>query len=157
MTPDSLVSNPWGAQGLNRYSYVENGPLSAVDPSGHFCGPSPGGAGGGCNEDMTFVPPDSDGSAIGGLPDPAPYACYGLCSDPARAASGANDSLDCIYAAGGSGGSPFKKVTSSSFNMAHSIVQGRMPAVPIAHAAGGTLPQRSIGTPLPDGNNLRRC
>ncbi|MBL6938546.1 MAG: VCBS repeat-containing protein [Alphaproteobacteria bacterium] len=36
MTPDPFVQNPWGAQGLNRYSYVENGPLSATDPSGYL-------------------------------------------------------------------------------------------------------------------------
>jgi RHS repeat-associated protein len=32
---DSVVQSPFDSQSLNRYSYVENGPLSATDPTGH--------------------------------------------------------------------------------------------------------------------------
>jgi RHS repeat-associated protein len=35
MSADMLVQNPFGSQSYNRYSYVENGPLSATDPTGH--------------------------------------------------------------------------------------------------------------------------
>jgi RHS repeat-associated protein len=35
MSADPVVSDPLGAQGFNRYSYVENEPLSATDPTGY--------------------------------------------------------------------------------------------------------------------------
>ncbi len=35
MSPDSMVSDPFDGQSFNRYSYVENGPLSATDPTGN--------------------------------------------------------------------------------------------------------------------------
>ncbi len=35
MSADSIIPNPMNGQAFNRYSYVNNGPLSAVDPSGH--------------------------------------------------------------------------------------------------------------------------
>jgi len=35
LSADSTVQNPFDSQSFNRYSYVENGPLSATDPSGH--------------------------------------------------------------------------------------------------------------------------
>src|SRR5262249_34956709 len=35
MAADSIVPDAFNSQSLNRYSYVNNGPLSAVDPSGH--------------------------------------------------------------------------------------------------------------------------
>jgi RHS repeat-associated protein len=35
MSPDPIISNPFNGQAFNRYSYVNNGPLSATDPSGH--------------------------------------------------------------------------------------------------------------------------
>ncbi|MEI9997500.1 MAG: RHS repeat-associated core domain-containing protein [Rhizomicrobium sp.] len=35
LSPDGIVPNPFGSQSLNRYAYVENGPLSATDPSGN--------------------------------------------------------------------------------------------------------------------------
>ncbi len=35
MSPDSMVSDPFDGQSFNRYSYVENGPLSATDPTGY--------------------------------------------------------------------------------------------------------------------------
>lgn len=49
MSADSVISAPFYGQAFNRYSYVENGPLSAIDPSGHDCMSisSPGGGGGG--------------------------------------------------------------------------------------------------------------
>ncbi len=34
LTADPLVSRPWRSQAYNRYSYVENSPLAATDPSG---------------------------------------------------------------------------------------------------------------------------
>jgi len=36
LTPDTFVQFPDHSQGLNRYSYVNNNPLSYSDPSGHF-------------------------------------------------------------------------------------------------------------------------
>lgn len=35
LSADPIVKYPEGAQGLNRYSYVDNNPLSRVDPSGY--------------------------------------------------------------------------------------------------------------------------
>lgn len=35
LSADPIVQYPAGAQGLNRYSYVDNNPLSRVDPSGY--------------------------------------------------------------------------------------------------------------------------
>lgn len=35
MTPDTIVQFPESTQGFNRYTYVDNNPLSNVDPSGH--------------------------------------------------------------------------------------------------------------------------
>jgi RHS repeat-associated protein len=35
MSADSLVSNPMNGQSYNRYSYTNNNPLNATDPSGH--------------------------------------------------------------------------------------------------------------------------
>ena len=35
LSADPMVQHPAGAQGLNRYSYTDNNPLSRVDPSGY--------------------------------------------------------------------------------------------------------------------------
>ena len=35
ITPDSLISNPYDPQNLNRYAYARNNPLTFTDPSGH--------------------------------------------------------------------------------------------------------------------------
>jgi RHS repeat-associated protein len=32
----AVVPDPMNGQAYNRYSYVLNGPLNAIDPSGHF-------------------------------------------------------------------------------------------------------------------------
>jgi RHS repeat-associated protein len=42
LSPDLFVQAPFNTQSFNRYSYVWNNPLSLVDPSGYFCGPSGG-------------------------------------------------------------------------------------------------------------------
>jgi RHS repeat-associated protein len=46
MSADSVVPNALDGQAYNRYSYVENGPLSAIDPTGHDCSSSSGGGSG---------------------------------------------------------------------------------------------------------------
>jgi RHS repeat-associated protein len=40
LTPDPFVISPYSSQGLNRYSYVRNNPLSLADPSGFQEDPS---------------------------------------------------------------------------------------------------------------------
>ena len=35
MAPDSIIPDPNDGQSYNRYTYVDNGPLSATDPTGH--------------------------------------------------------------------------------------------------------------------------
>jgi hypothetical protein len=35
MTPDDLIPDQYNTQSLNRFTYVENGPLSYTDPTGH--------------------------------------------------------------------------------------------------------------------------
>gem|GEM_PF-3855451 len=34
--PDDVIANPYNPQELNRYSYVNNNPLTYTDPTGHF-------------------------------------------------------------------------------------------------------------------------
>ena len=36
LSPDPFVQYPGSAQGMNRYAYVGNNPLSFTDPSGYF-------------------------------------------------------------------------------------------------------------------------
>jgi RHS repeat-associated protein len=36
LSPDPFISNPYYSQSLNRYAYVGNNPLSAIDPSGYW-------------------------------------------------------------------------------------------------------------------------
>jgi hypothetical protein len=35
MTPDDIIPDQYNSQALNRFTYVENGPLSYTDPTGH--------------------------------------------------------------------------------------------------------------------------
>lgn len=37
LSADSIIPDAYNGQSLNRYTYVNNGPLSATDPSGHEC------------------------------------------------------------------------------------------------------------------------
>jgi RHS repeat-associated protein len=39
-SPDIILQNPYSTQGLNRYAYCLNNPLSMTDPSGHYAGSS---------------------------------------------------------------------------------------------------------------------
>jgi RHS repeat-associated protein len=40
LSPDATIPNPFSGQSFNRYSYVENGPLSQTDPTGFTNGSS---------------------------------------------------------------------------------------------------------------------
>jgi RHS repeat-associated protein len=66
ITPDPFVARPFNAQGLNRYTYVENNPLRFVDPSGFDEGEGEGEGGGGrdyAQEEADFEASYSAGAA----------------------------------------------------------------------------------------------
>lgn len=63
LSADPFVQSPFHSQSLNRYSYVENNPLSFTDPSGFLMNPEPG--------DW----PEWD-------PTPSPPPCWWICGPP---------------------------------------------------------------------------
>ena len=88
MSADSMVPNPFNGQAFNRFSYVNNGPLSATDPTGHvedtndwtYILPDGGTSGGGDDspddwsgdtEPITITP----GPDITSVPNPCPDPC----------------------------------------------------------------------------------
>jgi len=93
VSPDPFVTDPFSSQGMNRYSYVQNRPLSFVDPSG-FTGQG-GPCGGGAKNfvvpnpypinrgEATFAP--TMGSVI---PPPPPQFFVFPCADDERRRTG---------------------------------------------------------------------
>ncbi len=93
VSPDPFVTDPFSSQGMNRYSYVQNRPLSFVDPSG-FTGEG-GPCGGGAKNfvvpnpypinrgEATFAP--TMGSVI---PPPPPQFFVFPCPDDERRRTG---------------------------------------------------------------------
>jgi RHS repeat-associated protein len=80
VTPDPFVTEPFNPQGLNRYSYVQNNPLTYTDPSGFDISDDPyqgssGGGGGGPGYGVGGSTPlqitvDADGNIQIGAPTP---------------------------------------------------------------------------------------
>ena len=64
LSPDPNVPDPTNAQSYNRYSYVNNNPLTFVDPSGFNEKDCNNGCG---------------GSGVDGLPEQSSWSCYGSC------------------------------------------------------------------------------
>jgi RHS repeat-associated protein len=62
LSPDPHIPDPTNAQSYNRYSYVNNNPLSNVDPTGFRGSKCPGGCVG---PDQSFGTPDANGSPDG--------------------------------------------------------------------------------------------
>ena len=58
MSPDPTVPNPFNGQSYNRYSYVNNGPTYATDPTGYY----PPGNNGPCGTGSNLKCPPYDGS-----------------------------------------------------------------------------------------------
>jgi RHS repeat-associated protein len=65
MSPDPHVPDPSDAQSYNRYSYVNNNPLTLVDPTGFSAKPCP--LANGCP------------GGVAGLPEQSSWSCYGVC------------------------------------------------------------------------------
>ena len=61
LSPDPPIPDPSNAQDYNRYSYVNNNPVTGTDPSGFICHK--------CDTGVGFVPgitgPDANGSPDG--------------------------------------------------------------------------------------------
>ena len=68
ISPDPHITDPTNAQSYNRYSYVNNNPLTLIDPTGF---------------DAKECPSDGTcpvGGGVGGLPEQGDWSCYGNCS-----------------------------------------------------------------------------
>ncbi|MDR5729622.1 MAG: RHS repeat-associated core domain-containing protein [Terriglobia bacterium] len=91
LSADSMVPNPLNGQSFNRFSYVNNGPLSANDPSGHGC-------------------PDIDSTACklsgSGINSPLPITPLGACTGTRLCGNDESDWYDSaalLSVGGGSG------------------------------------------------------
>jgi RHS repeat-associated protein len=88
LSPDPHITDPTSAQSYNRYSYVNNNPLTNIDPTGFDAvadDPPAGGGGGGIDPGPTptlppIAPPPTalTGSMIPGVDTGA--SCYGSCA-----------------------------------------------------------------------------
>lgn len=83
LSPDPVIQDPTFTQGYNRYSYVNNNPLTYTDPSGFDC----------------FTPSDGSDGVTGTWspdcepdPDPNPDPGYQFSQSPAMGGGGASAS-----------------------------------------------------------------
>ena len=66
LRPDPYIQDPTSAQNYNRYSYVNNNPLTFTDPTGFYCGDPPATP----TDPVTEFPDDGTGQTdVGSLPE----------------------------------------------------------------------------------------